>query len=170
MKQNSLSTNIILVGMMGSGKTTIGKLLSTKLNFSFIDTDRMIEKQQNLSIDEIFEKKGESLFRELERDIISVLPAQNTVVSTGGGLPVFNDNWMKLNELGSTIYLKANEASIIQRVSTKLNRPLFSNKQDDIASLIAIREVYYNRASYIVNTNNNSPEEVMNEILKLLLR
>ena len=170
MKHNSLSTNIILVGMMGSGKTTIGKLLSTKLNFSFIDTDRMIEKQQNLSIDEIFEKKGESLFRELERDIISVLPAQNTVVSTGGGLPVFNDNWMKLNELGSTIYLKANEASIIHRVSTKLNRPLFSNKQDDIASLIAIREVYYNRASYIVNTNNNSPEEVMNEILKLLLR
>ena len=65
MKKHSLSTNIILLGMMGSGKTTVGKLLSSYLNCSFIDTDQLIEKQQNLSIDEIFENKGESFFREL---------------------------------------------------------------------------------------------------------
>ena len=170
MKKHSLSTNIILIGMMGSGKTTIGNLLSSYLNCSFIDTDQLIEKQQNLSIDEIFEKKGESLFREFERDILSVLPQQNTVISTGGGLPVFNENWIKLNELGSTIYLKANETSIVQRVSTQLNRPLFSYNQGDISSLIAKRDVYYNKASHVVNTNDKSPEEVMNNILKLLFR
>ena len=154
--------------MMGCGKTTVGKLLSSYLNCSFIDTDQLIEKQQNLSIDEIFEKKGESFFRELEHDIISVLPIQNTVISTGGGLPVFNNNLIKLNELGYTIYLKANEASIFQRISTKLNRPLFSKSQGDIKSLIGKRDVCYNKASHVVNTNDKSPDEVMNDILKLL--
>ena len=168
MKKHSLSTNIILVGMMGSGKTTVGKLLSSYLNCSFIDTDQLIERQQNLSIDEIFQKKGESFFRELERDIISVLPVHNTVISTGGGLPVFNDNLIELNELGSTIYLKASEASIVQRISTQLNRPLFSKKHGAITTLIAKRDVYYNKASHVVNTNDKSPDEVMSDILKLL--
>jgi shikimate kinase len=154
---------------MGSGKTTVGKLLSSYLKYSFIDTDQLIEKQQSMTVDEIFHKKGELFFRKLERKIIVDLPAQKTVIATGGGLPVFNNNWSKLNNLGFSFYLKTNEASIIKRVSTQLGRPLFSNKNGHISSIISERETVYNRASYIVNTNDKSPEDVMNSIVKLIL-
>ena len=168
MKKNSLTTNVILVGMMGSGKTTVGKLLSSYLNFTFIDTDRLIEKQQEMSVDDIFNQKGESYFRKLESNIIPDLPKTQAVISCGGGLPIYNDNSSKLNGLGITLYLEANEQSILERISIQSGRPLFSSKKEDISALISKREIVYNKAKYVVNTNSKSPDEVMNSILKIL--
>ncbi|MDG2343523.1 MAG: shikimate kinase [Flavobacteriales bacterium] len=168
MKKNSLTTNIILIGMMGSGKTTVGQLLSSYLNFTFIDTDQLIEKQQEMSVDDIFNQKGESYFRKLESNIIPNLPKTQAVISCGGGLPVYNDNSLKLNDLGITLYLKANEQSVLKRISTQSGRPLFSSKKEDISNLISKREEVYNKAKYIVNTNDKSPDEVMDGILKIL--
>ena len=155
---------------MGSGKTTVGQLLSSYLNFTFIDTDRLIEKQQEMSVDDIFNQKGESYFRKLESNIIPDLPKTHAVISCGGGLPIYNDNSLKLNDLGITLYLEANEQSILKRISNQSGRPLFSSKTGDISNLISNREEVYNKAKYTVNTNDKSPYEVMNNILNILFR
>ena len=154
--------------MMGSGKTTVGQLLSSYLNFTFIDTDRLIENQQGMSVDDIFNQKGESYFRKLERNIITDLPKTHAVISTGGGLPIYNDNSSKLNRLGITLYLEANEQSILKRIPIQSGRPLFSSKKGDISNLISNRKEVYNKAKYIINTNDKSPDKVMNSILKIL--
>lgn len=153
---------------MGSGKTTLGKLLSSYLNYAFIDTDQLIEKQQGMSIDDIFRFKGETFFRNLESNVLLDLPISNTVLSTGGGLPVFNNNLSKLNKLGLVLYLKTNEVSIFKRVSTQIGRPLFGGKEGDISNLISQREKFYNKANYVVNTNDISPDEVLNNVVKIL--
>ena len=153
---------------MGSGKTTVGQLLSSYLNFTFIDTDRLIEKQQGMSVDDIFKQKGESYFRKLECNIITDLPKMHAVISTGGGLPIYNDNSSKLNRLGITLYLEANEQSILKRIPIQSGRPLFSSKKGVISNLISNRKEVYNKAKYIINTNDKSPDKVMNSILKIL--
>ena len=168
MKKNSLTTNVIFVGMMGSGKTTVGKLLSSHLNFTFIDTDQFIEKQQKMSINDIFNQKGEAYFRKLESNILTNLPKTHAVISCGGGLPIYNDNSSKLNGLGITLYLEANEQCILDRISIQSERPLFSSKKGYISALISKREKVYNKAKYAVNTNDKSPDEVLNGVLKIL--
>ncbi len=125
--------NVILIGYMGSGKTTLGKKLSSRLGLKFIDTDSMIEKQQNCSIQEIFNTKGESYFRELEKKLIFELKKeQNLLISTGGGLPCFNDLMAELNELGITIYLKRPAKELANRViRSKKKRPLLIGKTEE---------------------------------------
>ena len=93
--------------MMGSGKTTIGKLLSKVLNFDFLDTDKIIELKEQMSCKEIFKKNGENYFRTMEMQLLPSLKNTNTVIATGGGLPIYNDNFKKLNSIGTTIYLKS---------------------------------------------------------------
>ena len=99
-------SSIILIGMMGSGKTTVGKILADEINFKFIDSDDLIEKQEDKSITDIFLSKGEDYFRELEKNLISKFNHKHFVLATGGGLPVFNDNFDKLINIGTIVYLK----------------------------------------------------------------
>ena len=87
MPNNSEQNNIVLVGFMGAGKTTIGKLLAKSMGFSFIDTDEEIEKEEGMSIAQIFEKKGEEYFRELESDFITNFRQSKCIIATGGGMP-----------------------------------------------------------------------------------
>jgi shikimate kinase len=169
---------IILVGYMGSGKSTIGKLLADKINFSSYDLDNRIEKDENLSISEIFEQKGELYFRKLERQVFeSILDKNlNIVLSLGGGTPCYYDNHELLNsENVISIYLKASIETLFERLKTeKLTRPLLSNldekeKKEFIAKHLFERSFFYNHANYSISVDTKSPEMIVAEIEKLLL-
>ena len=125
MNQNE--KNIVLIGFMGTGKSSVGKLLAKKLNFQFIDTDEMIESKTNTSINDIFELHGETYFRELEKVVIDELKtSKNTVISTGGGVVLDNENVNKLASIGTIICLKSSPQVIFERTSLFKNRPLLS--------------------------------------------
>ena len=121
--------NIALVGMMGCGKTTIGKLIAKDLNFSFIDTDKLIVEKENRSINKIFEENGEEYFREIETSIlIKTLNNDNQIISTGGGIIKKDENIKLLKEKSIVIYLKADDKTLYERVKNNNNgnKRLFS--------------------------------------------
>ena len=169
MQNLSKSTLIVLVGFMGSGKSTIGKHLADGLGYAFIDTDEVIESAQKLSIPNIFEKYGEDYFRELEHQTIKeLLSSTNKVVATGGGLPVFHDNMILLNENSFTIYIKADTDTLSSRLMLNSGRPLIAGKtiedlKNYIENVIKIRERYYSKAYLTVN-GNATVVEVLEEI------
>lgn len=150
--------NIILVGYMGSGKTTLGKKLATRFGLKFIDTDKIIEQEENCAISEIFSKHGEDHFRELEKKLVLRLKEQdNLLVSTGGGMPCFNDVMDELNEMGITIYLKRPVKELANRIlNSKKKRPLTDGKTEEelirfIEDAINERQVYYEKAHIIAD-------------------
>lgn len=167
MKSNKPSS-IILIGMMGSGKTSVGKLLSEFLGYGFMDTDHAIEKAENNSISSIFETKGENYFRDLETNIISQIPLYDTIVATGGGLPVFNENMDTLLGMGVLIYLKANPEQILKRLENSNNRPLFQNDMVEFNELLKIRSKFYERAHHVIDVSDKNLQEICNEIKQKL--
>lgn len=172
--------NIYLIGFMGSGKSTIGKLLSKKLNMPFIDIDTTIEQTQGKIVSEIFSEMGEQKFRELEKEIITELAKNNNqVVALGGGAPCFFDNMELLNRNGITIYLKMSPTAIYERLlqlppKARASRPLIANKTDKelftfIASTIEKREPFYNKAKLIISNEGNDTSSTLERINKGLL-
>lgn len=149
------SSTIILVGFMGSGKTTFGKSLAQKLNYKFIDTDKEIEGLVGMSIADLFKTKGENYFRTLERQLIEKMTVQNTVIATGGGLPCFYDNMELLNQKGVTVYLKYSSEQLFERLKKDRDRrPLLLCKTDSelhvyIDVLLKQREVFYLKSQTI---------------------
>ena len=128
------SKKIILIGFMGSGKTTFGKKLASKMNLPFIDSDMEISMNENKSINEIFEAYGENHFRDLESAFIKNLKDTNEgfILSTGGGLPCFGDNMEVLNQLGTTIYLEMNPKALLKRLENGLDeRPLLKDLSEN---------------------------------------
>jgi len=176
-----LSQNkLYVVGYMGVGKTTIGKLLAKKLDWSFVDVDGFIENRYHRTIASIFEEKGEAGFREIERRaLLEISGFEHTVVSTGGGLPCFFDNMEVMNQTGATIYLKASVSELTERINfNKQKRPLLKDKsleelRDFVETNLQKREIYYNQAKHIVEVPpcltkeemNLWIEEMMNEAL-----
>lgn len=141
-----MKDNIALIGFMGSGKTTIGKLLAKALEMKFIDIDKEIVKIENRSITEIFEKDGENYFRDLERKIIAKESADNNIViSTGGGVIIDNNNIKSLKETSFVVYLNCSIDCIYERVKGKKNRPLLNteNVYEKIVELYKKREMLY---------------------------
>ena len=121
--------NIYLVGFMGSGKSTLGILLSNRLNFRFMTADKLIEKRNSMSISNMFKTKGELFFRNEEKKIIhEIIKLNKTIVSTGGGLPCFNNNIETLNKNGKTIYLDYDIETLYLRLKEDNKRPLLNNK------------------------------------------
>jgi shikimate kinase len=155
--------NIFLLGFMGSGKSTIGKLLSSDLKTNFIDIDHVIEEKYKKTIGEIFSKEGEEKFRLLENDIITTNFTRNSeaVVSVGGGLPCFHNNMETMNNLGTTIYLKMSAQAIFERLwllpeAARAQRPLLANKSKTellnyIEQTLTAREPFYNKAKLIIS-------------------
>jgi shikimate kinase len=148
--------NIFLIGYMGSGKTTIGKLLAKKLNLQFIDVDLFIENRHRKSVAAIFEEKGEAGFRDIERRTLQEIAGfENTVISTGGGLPCFFDNMDVMNQSGITVYFKVSVKELVSRLTTgKQNRPLIKDKKKEelyefIDRSLSNRESFYRKASII---------------------
>ena len=149
------SSTIILVGFMGSGKTTFGKELAEKLNYRFIDTDQEIEQLVGMSIDTLFKTKGEAYFRQLERQYLREVKLNNTVLSTGGGMPCYYDNMEYLNKIGVTVYLEYSSEELFNRLKEdQSNRPLLQNQSEEemfktIETLLAKRKPYYLKAQTI---------------------
>lgn len=153
--------NLILIGMMGSGKSTVGQLLADRLGMRFVDTDAVIEEMQGLSISRIFELYGESHFRALEATLVEKLSKiDGAILSTGGGLVMNPCNTMLLKSMGKIIYLKATVDQLNLNLSGETdNRPML--KDYSIEVLLKVREpIYENTADIVVDIDGMSAAEV----------
>ena len=164
--------NIVLMGFMGAGKTTIGKKLANALKYEFIDTDEWIEKEKGRKISDIFAEDGEAVFRDMETDLLKRLQGseEKFVLSIGGGMPVREENRALLRNLGIVIYLKTSKEEIIRRVSGNKNRPLLQggDLEEKVTNLMNAREqIYIETAHMEVITDGKNPLGVIEEILKL---
>ena len=162
---NKDKERICIIGMPGSGKSTIGKQLSEKLKYSFFDTDDEIEKQEKIKIKDIFSKKGEDYFRSVETTVFDKLINKNKIViSTGGGLVIKNLDKLKIS---FNIYLHCNLDILTQRASRNNLRPLLN---EDTSSQMKIlfneRKEIYNQAADITINATINPKKTINEILK----
>ena len=164
--------NIFIVGSMGSGKTSIGKMLAKNNNLSFLDTDHEIIRSCGYSIPDIFEKFGEEHFRGLETEQLRKINAiENHVISTGGGIILRDDNKKLMQNLGIIIFLDININSQIDRVKNRKNRPLLNNKnlKDNLLSLKKIRDPIYKKISnYIIDVSGKEKGQIINEIQKII--
>ena len=163
--------NIVLIGFMGSGKTTIGRKLAVRLGYRFVDMDRFIEEEQQCKIAQIFEERGEATFRSLETGLLKRLKkAENTVVSTGGGVVTIEGNIEIIRSIGISIYLKAGIDNIFERVSRNNKRPLLQtdNPLQTIKDMMEKREGAYSQADLILETNSLSMGNVVSKIIQSL--
>ncbi len=163
--------NIILIGYMGSGKTTVGKIAAERKNYTFVDTDEMIVEQQHRSISEIFAADGERAFRDMETALLGQLIAEkreHLVISTGGGMPLRTENQQLLARLGKVVYLKASPVTIYNRIKGDTTRPLLQceNPLERIEEMIVERSPLYEAgAIFIVEVDELSQSEAASEIL-----
>ena len=159
-----------LIGMMGSGKSSVGKLLANKLQFSIIDIDKEIEKDEKLSIKEIFEKKGENYFREIESKYL-LRKRKLSVVSCGGGIILNKKNREFLKTSGYTIYLKSSIPTLEKRLLNENGRPLLSNDnlKETLINIYSKRKTLYtSAANTTIITDRKSVKEVCELIIKKL--
>jgi shikimate kinase len=171
---------IYLTGFMTSGKSTLGPILANVLGLEFFDLDREIEKQENLSVVEIFEQKGETYFREIETNLLKKLALRNgIIISLGGGTIIHNDNFETMKKSGKIIYLKVSPGNLYKRLKNKIDRPLFrdlvldENPQKDfmdrIKELLDNRKVYYEKADLTINTDMSPIGITVDKIAKKIL-
>lgn len=163
---------IFLIGFMGSGKTTLGKRLASKLRYQFVDIDKVIEASAGMSIAEYFAKFGEDAFRELETTTLKSLKLpDNTVIATGGGAPCFFDNLEWMNQEGTTVYLSLSPKALAQRLANAIDeRPVLKNLKGEeleqfIAERLKAREGFYKRAKLTIKGADQTPER-LSAILK----
>ena len=169
---------ITLVGYMGTGKSHISNILSSKLNFKLFDLDQEISNKFELSIAEIFKNHGEIFFRKAEKETLNeILSSQESVIlSVGGGTPVYYDNMERINDKSISIYLRTGVSTLTERLKkNKHKRPLIAKIADEdlpefIAKHLFERNSFYSKAHYIVDTDQKTTEEVAEEIIQIALR
>ncbi len=165
---------IVLIGMMGSGKTTVGKILAEKLLCNFYDTDAFIESEAQMPIAKIFESQGEPEFRRLEQQVIKKLIQQNVcVIATGGGAPCTSENWEALSKNSTIVWLKSSPKKILERLKLEKpgTRPLLKGNAlsiDQINSILKSRIHHYQKAPISIDVDPLSPTQVVESILKLV--
>ena len=154
----------VLLGFMGSGKTTIAR----KLDSDFVDMDALLEDRLGMPIARFFEEKGEAAFRQLESEILADLLKTDQVVSTGGGVVISPRNRVLLKQNPDNIYLKADFETLYQRISSDEDnqRPLFlKNSKEDLAAIFKERQAWYEEvASKVIDVSKLSPEEIIEEL------
>ncbi|MCI0469263.1 MAG: AAA family ATPase, partial [Nitrospirae bacterium] len=163
--------NIVLTGFMGTGKTEVGQILAGRLNYSLIDVDSEIEREQQMTITDIFSQFGEGAFRDIESSVIKRLSeADMAVISTGGGAVLRQENMINLRKKGIIICLAASPETIFKRTSSSNDRPLLQveNPLQKIKELLDFRMPYYEQADIIVDTEDKSPLDVAGEIIRLI--
>ena len=162
--------NIVLVGFMGSGKSTVAKLLAKTLDIDYVNTDSIIEAQEGISVNEIFNRHGEAYFRKRERAvIIDVSERNSSVIDTGGGVVINSENVEDLKRTGLVFCLNASPEEIYRRTKAHAHRPLL-NVDDPIAEidrLLKERRVFYDKAEYQIDTDGKSAEEIVRKIADL---
>jgi len=165
-----LGKNLTLTGMMGVGKSTIGKILAKKLNYNFVDVDKLIESKENLSINLIFKHKGESYFRKIEyKVILSELKNNNSVISLGGGAFLNNAIRKNAKKLSTSFWLDVPVEELIKRLKKNKKRPLLLNKNlsETVKKIYFDRKKIYNEADYRIKCNSLRSGEIVNKILNL---
>lgn len=162
--------NIVLVGFMGTGKTAVGTEIARELDMRFVSTDDMIEERAGRTIDDIFAWKGESYFRQLERETMMEVSAYDCfVIDTGGGAVINELNVKDLKMEGVLFCLNASAEEIFKRIGHDTDRPLLnvSDPLEQINYLMKKREPYYKRADYQIDTNGKSVKEIAKEIIDI---
>jgi len=163
--------NIVLIGFMGTGKSTVGKRLAQSLAWDFVDTDCEIGEVTSLSVSEIFRRHGETRFRSEESIVVARLSQQEQlVIATGGGTVLNPINWNALAQNGIVIALHASLEAILARIGHKNDRPLLKGPKEAIERLWSERQECYAQADFIVDTSQQNVDEVVKEILARLER
>jgi shikimate kinase len=161
--------NIILTGFMGTGKSTVGKIISERLNLNYVDIDDLIEKTVGMKISEIFNRFGEERFRDIETEMVKLITKKKgQVISTGGGVVLRDENLYYLKSSGIVFCLTASPDTIFERIKDGKNRPLLqgSNQKEMIIELMTKRKPYYKKADLMIDTDSLTAEKVAEIIIK----
>ncbi len=156
---------------MGSGKTTIGKLVAQRLGRPFIDLDKEIEKKENRSINDIFDQDGEEYFRQVEAEVLkSLQPERYMVVATGGGIILNEANRQEMKDKGHIIYLNVPIEKLASRLNEDYERPLLKNKEkeESLLELNKERQPLYRDGAYELDTGNLTPLQAAKEIVEVV--
>jgi shikimate kinase len=161
--------NIVFLGMMGSGKSSIGSIVSKKLNIDFIDVDNEIEKNLGMTISKIFENKGEKYFREVEETTtLRMLKKSKIVISLGGGAFLNNKIKKEILENHISFWLNLDVKTLISRIKNNQKRPIaFNSSQIELAELIKKRSIFYSKAMYKIDCMNLTKNEIVKNVLKI---
>ncbi len=160
--------NITLIGFMGTGKSTVGRLVAEQLKFDFLDTDLLIEERSGKKITDIFAQNGEPAFRELEAQLVEELSTRTgTIISTGGGLPTNPANLVSLKKHSLVFCLWLSPEKIFERVKDQSHRPLLHDPDPlgKIRTLLAAREKFYKQADVLLNSELRSAREVAQQVI-----
>lgn len=164
--------NIILIGFMGAGKTSVGDRLARDMKRNVVDTDHMIEEKAGMTISGIFKVQGEATFRQLETHVLEELleTAGSEVISVGGGLPLREENRRILKKLGTVIYLQVKPETVLKRLAGDTTRPLLqaADVKERVESLLAVRgPVYAEAAHQVVPVDDRTLDDIVEEIMRI---
>ena len=165
-----MKKNLVLTGMMGVGKSTVGKNLAQKLSYNFVDIDRTIESREGSTINLIFKNKSESYFRKLENEIsLEKLKKKNTVISLGGGAFLNKSIRREIKNTSVSFWLDVDVSELIKRLKKTKKRPLLYNKNLNVTvnKIYLERKKTYSEADYRIKCNFLDPDEIVDKILKL---
>jgi shikimate kinase len=156
--------------MMGSGKTTMGRKIAKRIQYTFVDLDSEIEQAEGKTITELFSISGEAIFREIESVCLRSITGNRLVIATGGGTPCYHQNMAYMNEHGTTLYVKADPALIAHRLGpNRSRRPLIAGMNDEqirvfVEEKLGEREAYYKQAEYIFEIPASTAESIVKSI------
>lgn len=166
-----MKNNIILIGFMGCGKTSVGIRLSYRLRKTMVDTDKMIERLNKLTVSEIFAQMGESAFRDMETQCLERLlkETDGEIISVGGGLPMREENRRLLKQLGTVIYLRVTPQTVCKRLASDTTRPLLQGEhpEEKVRTLLEQRApIYEDAASWILDVDDKDFDTILDEIVE----
>lgn len=172
---SKLKHNIILIGFMGSGKTSVGKRLAERLSYQFCDTDLMLEEKAGDTISHIFSAHGEECFRDMETQMIREMNTKlyQAVVSTGGGLPLREQNARILTEMGYVVFLKASKETTVKRLIGDTTRPLLQGDALDkkVERMLGVRTPIYEKAAHkIIATDDRTIDDIVANIMESYMK
>ena len=161
--------NIILIGMPGAGKSTVGVLLAKSMAYDFLDTDLVIQNQQKSKLQKIIDEQGIEAFLDCEEQALLSVSCEKTIIATGGSA-IFSEKGMEhLKKDGICVYLKVDEKELVRRLRNIKTRGIACKKGETVAQIIAQREAYYNRyADITIECENTTAEEVVGKIIKYI--
>lgn len=168
-----MKKNVILIGFMGAGKTSVGKTYAKRHKLPLLDTDQLIEQEAGMTISRIFAEQGEAAFRAAETAVLQRLLAEtdHAVISVGGGLPLLEKNREVLKQLGTVVFLRVQKGTVLKRLAGDTTRPLLmgENVEERVRKLLAYRNPLYEQAAHrIVDVDGKTLGQIADEIGSLL--
>ncbi|MBI2059406.1 MAG: shikimate kinase [Nitrospirae bacterium] len=166
-----VGSNVIFTGFMGAGKTTVGGIVAARLGRAFHDVDVLIEKDSGMSINDIFDRRGEAFFRDEETRMLTRLEsAEQAVMATGGGIVLREENWAIMRRMGKVVSLLASADVLYERVKDLAHRPLLKvvHPKDELVRLLGLRAPLYRKADLLIDTDRRTPEDVAATVLREL--